>query len=123
MGTVYIQKERVDHAVLTNDTGAALVQYQLTVIGGIVCIADEAIDDGAEGSFHIEENLVLQIDEFVAGEDTFATENADVFWKPSTGEFSDTSTAGYIKVGIVKTVKNSNGVVLILKARDGVTVV
>ena len=118
MSTVYIQKEKVDHINLINNTGADLAQYEFTVIGGLCLVADEAIVDGARGSFHVEENIQLQIDTFVAAEDTFATANADVFWKPSTGEFSDTSTATYYKVGIVKEVKNANGIVLIVKQRD-----
>ncbi|MCK4816903.1 hypothetical protein KA005_14125, partial [bacterium] len=47
----------------------------------------------------------------------FATVNQDVFWKPSTGEFSDTSTATYYKVGILKTVKDGNGVITFVKQR------
>lgn len=116
MATVYIQKEIVDHINLTNDTGAALAQYELTIIGGMVCIADEAIASGAIGSFHIEDKLLIQIDatnDGVAGELTFGTANADVFWDSSSGDFSDTSTAGYYKIGTVNTVKNSNGIVLV----------
>ena len=118
MATVYIQKEDVDHIRLNNDTGAALEQYEFTVIGGLCLVADEDIADGVVGPFHVEENLVMQIDTLKAAEDTFATVNADVFWDPATGEFSDTSTIGYYKVGIVKEIKNSNGVVRIVKARD-----
>jgi hypothetical protein len=117
MSTVYIQKERVDHVVLNNDTGAALEQYEFTVIGGLAGVADEDIASAAEGSLHVEEGLILQAEDFVAAEDTFATVNQDVFWKPTTGEFSDTSTIGYYKVGILKTIKNSNGVILFVKQR------
>lgn len=116
MGIVYIQKEQVDHINLINDTGSALSQYELTVIGGKVCIADEAILDSARGSFHNEDKLLVQIDatnDGVAGELTFGTANADVFWKSSTGEFSDTSTDGYYKIGTVNTVKDSGGIVLV----------
>ena len=118
MATVYIQKEEVDHINLINNTGADLAQYELTVIGGLVVIADEAITDGSRGSFHCEENLLIQIEDFVAGENTFGTADADVFWDPSSGDFSDTSTATYYKVGIVHTVKNSNGVVLVSLNRE-----
>lgn len=117
MSTVYIQKEVVDHVVLNNDTGADLVQYEFTVIGGLAAVADEAIVSAEEGSLHVEEGLIVQAADFVAAEDTFATVNQDVFFKPSTGEFSDTSTATYYKVGILKTVKNSNGVILFVKQR------
>ena len=117
MSTVYIQKEVVDHVVLNNDTGADLVQYEFTVIGGLAAVADEAIVSAEEGSLHVEDGLIVQATGFVAAQDTFATVNQDVFWKPSTGEFSDTSTATYYKVGILKTVKNSNGVILFVKQR------
>jgi len=117
MSTVYIQKESVNHVMLKNDTGADLAQYEFTVIGGLACVADNAITDGAVGSFHVEDGLCLQADTFVSGQLTFGTENADVFWKPSTGEFSDTSTTTYYKVGIVKEVKDSNGVILFVKQR------
>jgi hypothetical protein len=118
MATVYIQKEEVDHINLINDTGADLSQYELTVIGGLVVIADEAIANGARGSFHCEENLLIQIDDFVSGEDTFGTADAAVYWKPTTGEFSDTSTSTYYKVGIVHTVKNSNSIVWVTLNRE-----
>jgi len=122
MSTCYIEKEQVDHIRLTNDTGAALVQYELTVIGGLVVVADEAIAAAAVGSFHVEENINLQIDaaDGVSGEVTFGTANANVYWKPSTGEWSDTATESYYKIGTVVTVKDSNGIVLIMKNRDAV---
>lgn len=121
--TVYIQKEDVDHINLINDTGAELAQFELTVIGGLVLVADEVIASAARGSFHVEEDLVLQFDatnDGVSGELTFGTADANVYWKPSTGEFSDTATAGYYKVGIVHTVKNTNGIVLFVKARNAI---
>lgn len=120
MATVYIQKEDVDNIVLKNDTGATLAQYELTVIGDLVLIADESIAIGSTGSFHCEENLVIQIEDFVAGEDTFGTENAPVYWDSSSRDFSDTATDGYYKIGIVKTVKNGNGIVLVALNREAV---
>lgn len=120
MSTVYIQKEIVDHINLINDTGADLVQYEFTVIGGLCLVADEAIASAAKGSFHVEENLLMQIADFVASEDTFATPNAPVFWDPISGNFSDTATAGYYRVGIVHTVKDAGGIVWMTKARDAV---
>ena len=120
MGTVYIQKERVDHVVLNNNTGADLVQYEFTVIGGLCLVADEAIANGATGSFHLEDNLILQTSDLVVGQDTFATVNQDVYWKPTTGEFSDTEDDTYYKVGILKTIKNLKGVIWFVKDRDTV---
>lgn len=122
MSTVYIEKERVDHINLTNTTGAAIEQYEFVVMGGLCLVADEDIADGDVGSFHVEANLVLQAEDFEAGEDTFGTANADVFWNPATGDFSDTSTATYYKVGIVKEIKNSNGVIRFVKARNAVLI-
>ena len=120
MSTVYIQKESVNHIILNNNTGSDLVQYEMTVIGGLSLIADEAIANGATGSFHVENGICFQTDDFEAGEDTFATVNQDVFWNPATGDFSDTETAGYYKVGVLKEIKNSNGVILVTKNRQAV---
>ena len=120
MSTVYIQKESVNHIILNNDTGSDLVQYEMTVIGGLSLIADEAIANGATGSFHVETGICFQTDDFEAGEDTFATVNQDVFWNPATGDFSDTETAGYYKIGVLKEIKNSSGVILVTKNRQAV---
>ena len=120
MSTVYIQKESVNHIILNNDTGSDLAQYEMTVIGGLSLIADEAIANGATGSFHVETGICFQTDDFEAGEDTFATVNQDVFWNPATGDFSDTETAGYYKVGVLKEIKNANGVILVTKNRQAV---
>ncbi len=116
MATVFIQKESTGQQVfkLNNSTGAALSQYELTVIGGRVLIANDAIASGSEGGLKDAEGLSFQVSNFVTDEDTFATVNADVFWDPTSGYFSDTSTAGYYKVGIVQGIKNSNGAVLVL---------
>lgn len=117
MATVYNNRLAAPNVNLNNSTGAALVQYELTVIGGLVLIADEAIADGVVGSFYSEDGATCQISEFVAGELTFGTVNAPVFFDPATGDFSDTSTIGYYPVGIVKTIKNSAGVVEVLLQR------
>jgi len=112
--TVYIQKESADHVSLTNNTGVALVQYEFTVIGGIPCIADEAIGIGAVGSFHVSD-VVFEAADFNVGGDTFATVDAPVYWDPSAKKFSDIASAAFYQVGIVKEIKNSAGMVLVLK--------
>ena len=124
MGTVYIQREcgDVKHAQLVNGTGSALAQYELTVQGGLVLIADEAIASTAVGSFNNDHSYSGQISEFIAEEGDFATANAVVYWDPSSGNFSDTSTATYYPVGIVQEVKNSSGVVLVLFDRETVVI-
>lgn len=121
MATVYIQNEPVNHIRLTNDTGADLEQYEFTVMGGLALVADNDIVSGEVGSFHVEAGIILQIDDLVSGEDTFGTANAPVYWKPATGEFSDTATEGYYKIGVVQAVKNTNGVVFVSKAREAVS--
>jgi hypothetical protein len=112
--TVFIQKESADHVRLTNKTGADLVQYEFTVIGGIPCIADEAIANNATGSFHVSD-VVFEAADFNVGGDTFATLGADVYFDPSAKKFSDIASAAFYKVGIVKEIKSSNGVVVVLK--------
>ena len=115
MATVYIQKEKVDHIVLNNDTGADLAQFEFTVIGELCLVADEKIVDGETGSFHVEANLVIQSDDLETGEDTFATVNQDVYWNPSSGDFSDTENDTYYKVGTLKTIKDSDGMIVFVK--------
>jgi hypothetical protein len=119
--TVYIEKEQGDalHERLTNDTGAALVQYEFTVLGqtpggNIIGICDEGngIDSGYRGSFATQEGVHVQAADFETGEGTFATPNAPVYWNPATGLFSDTETDGYYYVGDVVRVLDSNGVIV-----------
>jgi hypothetical protein len=118
MATVINNRPAAPNVILNNDTGTALVQYELTVIGNLVVIADEAIANGAEGSFYNVEGATIQISDFVVGEDTFATENAVVYFDPATGDFSDTDTLTYYPIGIVKTIKNANSVVEVLIQRE-----
>lgn len=117
MAIVYNNRQAADSVPLNNSTGADLVQFELTVIGGLVLIADEAITDGEVGSFYSKDGATIQISDFVTGEDTFATVNAVVYFDPATGDFSDTSDATYYPIGIVKTIKNSGGVVEVLTQR------
>jgi len=115
MATVYISKEDVDHIVLNNNTGADLAQYEFTVIGELCLIADDAIVDGETGSFHAGTTLIIQTDDLETGEDTFATVNQDVYWNPTSGDFSDTETDTYYKVGTLKTIKDTNGMIVFVK--------
>lgn len=113
--TVYIERENVDHVVLTNDTGADLDQYEFAVVGGIAAIADEDIDNGSTGSFHVEEGMLIQSDDLVTAEDTFGTVNQPVYWNPATNEFSDTATSTYYLVGYLQVAKDSAGVIIFQK--------
>ena len=122
MAEVYIQNEDIDHIRMTNDTGAALVQFEITVIGEIVAIADEAIAVDAIGSFHVEEGIICQAEDFVTGEGTFGTPNAPVYWDPVSGDFSDTETVDYYLVGQVVTVLDSNGMMVFTKYYQAVEI-
>ena len=119
MATVYIQDEDgcAKHVRLNNDSGADLEQFEFVVLQGHIYVADEAITSGEVGSFAVMEDLGFQISDFVDGEGTFGTENAVVYWDPTSGDFSDTSTATYYPVGIVKEVLSDSGTVLVLGDR------
>jgi len=119
MATVYVEVEQVDHIRLNNDTGDDLDQYDITVIGDYVCIADEDIDDGDVGSFHVEDGIILQAgdDEFTDQEETFATVNQIVYFDSATGLLSDTSTSGYYAIGQLVEIRNSEGVIRFSKFR------
>jgi len=115
VSTVYIQNEVIDHIRMINDTGAALEQYEFTVIGEIAAVADEDIASLSRGPFHTENGILCQVEDFVAGEGTFGTPNAPVYWDPVTGDFSDTETVGYYLVGQVVEVLDANGVMVFTK--------
>ena len=99
---------------LTNSLGAVIAQNDFVVIGGVSGVAKEALADAAVGAFDVSQGLVVQASGFVTGEDTFATANQRVYFKASTGEFSDTKTIGYNDVGQLKLVK-AGGVIEFLK--------
>lgn len=99
---------------LTNSLGAAIVQNDFVVIGGVSGVAKESLADAAVGAFDVSQGLVVQASGFVTGEDTFGTANQRVYFKASSGEFSDTKTIGYNDVGQLKLVK-AGGVIEFLK--------
>lgn len=113
----YVIEEAVNHAMLTNDTGADLNQGDFTVISPFAGIADSDISSGSEGSVHIEEGIGVQTSNLKSGEDTFGTLYQSVYWDAVNLEFSDTETADYYLVGYLVTVKNSNGVIKFEKLR------
>ena len=122
MATVYINREENDHVRFENDTGADLAQYEATVVGPFAAVADEAIEDGEVGSFHVEEGIQCQIEDLVYGEDTFATVGQPVYFDPKTGDFSDTETAGYYLWGYLVLAKDANGMIVVEKRRYAVLV-
>ena len=107
MSTIYSKMPNGDGEYLYNMTGANLVANEFTVMGGKALKAMEAITSAALGSFEDLVGKVVTADDFVTGEDAFATAEAAVYWKPTTGEFSDLATVGYYKVGYVKEPKTS----------------
>ena len=115
--TVYIQREKCDHVRTKNDTGADLVQYQFAIVGPYAAVADEAIANGAVGSFHVEEGIQVHTTALHASEHTFGTVGNPVYWDPVTETFSDTAEDGYYLVGYVILTKDSDGVVVFEKAR------
>lgn len=107
MSTIYSKIPNGDGERLYNMTGADLVANEFTVMGGKALKAMEAIASTAIGSFEDLVGKVVSADDFVTGEDAFATAEAAVYWKPATGEFSNLATVGYYKVGYVKEPKTS----------------
>jgi hypothetical protein len=115
--TVYIQKENVDHIVITNDTGADMNQYDFDIVGGWCAVADAAIASTAAGSYHVEEGIQLQTTDLETGADTFGTDNQAVYFNATTKEFSDTLTDNYYHVGYLIKTKDSGGMIVFEKFR------
>jgi len=99
MATIYVEKDKAEAFRLVNTSGADLAINQFTVLGGRCLKACSAIVSTATGGFEDLRDKVFRASTFVSGEATFAAGNAAVYWKPSTGEFSNTSTATYYLVG------------------------
>jgi hypothetical protein len=104
-GTVFVSKEQASSLRLTNTSGADIAQFEFAVLAGHGLVADEAVASAAVGGFSIMTDRVFHIDKYVTGEATFGTANAAVYWKPTTGEFSNTSTSGYYLIGYVAAIK------------------
>lgn len=107
MATIYSKMPNGDGERLYNMTGANLVANEFTVMSGKALKAMEAIASTAIGSFEDLVGKVVSADDFVTGEDAFATAEDAVYWNPATGEFSNHATVGYYKVGYVKEPKTS----------------
>jgi hypothetical protein len=100
----FVEKRKGGVIRIANNTGAALVQRELTMIQGFFGMAkeDAAIDEvfALEWSYNIE----VQSDQLKAA-DTFAL-SADespayVYWDSANKELSDTATIGYYRVGLL----------------------
>lgn len=112
--TVYVGKEKADTLRIVNSSGADIVANEFTVLVGKGLKACAAVANAAYGAFEDLLGKIFEIDDFVVGEDAFATAGAAVYWNPTTGEFSDTLTVGYYIVGYVYSIKDSNGIVEVL---------
>jgi hypothetical protein len=107
----------------TNGTGSAINDRTFVIdstgkFSGVVMGGPVA--NGAVGEMLVQEGVRIQADDLVAAENTFATLGQPVYFKSSTGEFSDTWTAGYYLVGILTTVKDAAGVIEFEKFRYSV---
>lgn len=110
MATIYTEYESEVGSRLQNMTGGDLIENQFVVMGGKCLKATEAIASLAVGGFEKLYGKKAQADTFVAGEATWATGELPVYWKPATGEFSNTSTIGYYLVGYTKEAKTGSSV-------------
>lgn len=114
--TVFVRSEEAGVIRLKNTSGGDVVQHQLVALGGQVVIATEAVASNAIGAFQL---LPLGVTVEVAAadlktsEDTFGTANHAVYFDSVTGKISDTATQGYYLVGLLQSVKTSDGIVFI----------
>lgn len=114
--TLYTRSERADDIRLKNTSGGALVEGQLTVLGGQVVVANGAIASNAIGCFGFfprGETFEVTAADLKAAEDTFATENQAVYFDSVTGKVSDTVTQGYYLIGLLQADKTASGIVFI----------
>lgn len=125
---VFVEKVHQDVVVVLNASGSEIKQGDFVVAGNtagasgqkVWCgVARQDIPDGESGAIDVEEGILCQASDLVAAEDAFATYGQNVFYDASTGEFSDTSTAGYWLVGLLYVVKDSDGVIKFEKFRYG----
>jgi predicted RecA/RadA family phage recombinase len=100
MAKVYIEKERVDHILVKNTTGAALEGGDFVILGGYSGVVDRNAAAGDMVSIHIEGNLEIQVDaEDLADETNDYAENLPLYFNPTTGKFADATDEDYVQVG------------------------
>ena len=99
MATIYVEKMTAEAFRLQNTSGAVLVQNEFTILGLKCLKACDNIAVGAIGGFEFLRDKVINANTFVSGQATFATSNLAVYWKPASGEFSNTATAANYLVG------------------------
>lgn len=117
---VYPETENNGVIRFTNGSGAVINDRTFVVDSsgkwsGVV--AGGPIANGAVGDLLVKEGIHCQVDDLVSGEATFATLGQNVYFKASSGEWSDTWTVGYYLIGILYTVKDAAGVIVFEKTR------
>ena len=111
----FVKKEPAGYALLKNTTGAKVSAGEFCILGDLGAIAQEEIDINAYGGFLIGSGTEVQTAKLTTSEDTFNTVNQIVYWDDTGKAFSDKLKVGYYKVGQLKTVKDSRGVIVFTK--------
>jgi len=111
----FVKKEPAGYVRLKNTTGAIVSAGEFCIIGNLGAIAQEEIAINAYGGFLIGSGTEVQTATLTKSEDTFNTVNQIVYWNNTDKSFSNTLTVGYYKVGQLKTVKDSGGMIVFTK--------
>ena len=111
----FVKKEPAGYALLKNTTGAIVSAGEFCILGDLGAIAQEEIAKDAYGGFLIGAGTEVQTAKLTESENTFNTVDGIVYWNNTDKSFSDKLTVGYYKVGQLKTVKDSGGVIVFTK--------
>jgi hypothetical protein len=111
----FVKKEPAGYVRLKNTTGAKVSAGEFCILGDLGAIAQEEIAIDAYGGFLIGSGTEVQTAKLTDSEDTFDTVDQIVYWNDTAKSFSDKLTVGYYKVGQLKTVKDSRGVIVFTK--------
>ena len=111
----FVKKEPAGYVWLKNTTGAIVSAGEFCILGDLGAIAQEEIDIDAYGGFLIGSGAEVQTATLTDSEDDFDTVGQIVYWNDNDKSFSDHLTVGYYKVGQLKTVKDSGGVIVFTK--------
>lgn len=111
----FVKKEPAGYVWLKNTTGAIVSAGEFCILGDLGAIAQEEIAINAYGGFLIGSGTEVQTATLTDSEDTFATVDQIVYWNDTAKSFSDKLKVGYYKVGQLKTVKDSGGVIVFTK--------
>lgn len=111
----FVKKEPAGYVWLKNTTGAIVSAGEFCILGDLGAIAQEEIAIDAYGGFLIGSGTEVQTATLTESEDDFDTVDDIVYWNDTAKSFSDTLEVGYYKVGQLKTVKDSGGVIVFTK--------